>query len=135
MEKWLSEAERLVEAHRGFEVRVEGGEVKVVEARVEGKAKLAVKELRKYAGRRVLSKEMRRLLLKIVERLGSLRVPFKVVIGAGEFTVRFDLDHYVRVHKEGSAVVGFKDLSEPPLNSIAELLREHGGVRLLSPVR
>ncbi|MCX8204961.1 MAG: hypothetical protein N3H31_04865 [Candidatus Nezhaarchaeota archaeon] len=135
MEGWLSRVRELVEGQRGFEVKVEGGEVKVVESEVGGKAKLPAKELRRYVSKKRLCKELKALLIDAAERLGSLKVPFKVTLGAGEFIVRFDLERYVRVHREGSSIVGFKDLSERPLDSIAELLRRHGEVRILTPVR
>lgn len=135
MEGWLDKVRELVEGQRGFEVRVEGGEVKVLELEPERKVGLPSKELRKYAGRRGISRELKEVLIGAAERLGSAGVPFKVTVGAGEFILRFDLERYVRVHKEGSSVVGFKDLSEHPLSAIVELLRRHGEVKLLVPVK
>lgn len=135
MEGWLNKVRELVEGQRGFEVRVEGGEVKVLELEPGRRAGLPSRELRRYAGRRGLSKELREVLISAAERLGSARVPFKVTVGAGEFILRFDLERYVRVHGEGSSVVGFRDLSEHPLAAIAELLRRHGEVKFLVPVR
>ncbi|MEM4699568.1 MAG: hypothetical protein QXT74_01295 [Candidatus Nezhaarchaeales archaeon] len=135
MEGWLSKVRELVEGQRGFEVRVEGGEVRVFELGLERRAGPPPRELRRYAGRRGLSRELKEVLIDAAERLGSARVPFKVTIGAGEFILRFDLERYVRVHGEGSSVVGFKDLGEHPLDAIAELLRRHGEVRFLVPVR
>ena len=134
MINWLEEASRLIEQGKGFEVKVEDEEVKVDEAK-PSKVKLPVKGVKKYAGRRGLSREMKNLLLKVVEGLGSSKVPFKVTIGGGEFIVRFDLDRYVRVHGEGASVVGFRSLDEHPVSTIAGLLREHGEVKLLSLVR
>jgi hypothetical protein len=133
--EWRELVEGLLQRGKGFEVFYKGAEVEVVEAEGAPKAKVKLGELRRYAGRKVIGRELREVALSLAERLVEAKVPFKVTVGSGDFVVRFDLDRYVRVHGEGSSVVGFKDLSEAPVASIADLLRRHGPVKLLSPVR
>jgi len=132
---WREVVEGLLHRGKGFEVLYKGSEVEVVEAGAAPKAGVELGEPRRYAGRKVIGRELREVALSLAERLVEVRVPFKVTVGSGEFTLRFDLDRYVRVHGEGASVVGFKDLSEAPVASIVDLLRRHGPVRLLSPVR
>ncbi|RLF10693.1 MAG: hypothetical protein DRJ69_02775 [Thermoprotei archaeon] len=132
---WREVFKNLLSQNKGFEVSYDQSEVRVGE--VEGLSKVKVKlgGLRKYAGRKAIRKELREVALSLAERLVEAKVPFKLMIGSGEFTLRFDLDHYVRVHGGGSSVVGFRDLSEPPMVLIADLLKKHGPVKFLSPVK
>ncbi|RLF09796.1 MAG: hypothetical protein DRJ98_07495 [Thermoprotei archaeon] len=135
MSDWKGLVKSFLDGGRGFEVHFEGDEVKVEEVKGFSKIKLKVKDLKKYAGRRSLKKEHKALLWKLVEKLVAAKTPFKVIIGAGEFTVRFDLDHYVRVHSDGCAIVGFNSKNEEPINIICKELEEYGPIKLLSPMR
>ncbi|PCN50145.1 hypothetical protein B6U99_06070 [Candidatus Geothermarchaeota archaeon ex4572_27] len=133
--EWRDVIKGLLEQNKGFEVSYEGGEVRVGEVRGVSKAKVKLGELRRYAGRKVIGGELREVAFSLAERLIEARVPFKVVIGSGEFTLRFDLDHYVRVHGGGSVVVGFNSRDEGPLRLIYDVLEGYGPVKLLAPVR
>jgi len=133
--EWRETIKSLLDQNKGFEVSYEGSEVRISEVKGVSKAKVKLGDLRKYAGRKVIRKELREVAFSLAERLVEAKVPFKVVIGSGEFTLRFDLDHYVRVHGEGSVAVGFSSKDEKPLNLIYGLLEDHGPVRLLTPVK
>lgn len=133
--EWRDVVKDLLSQSKSFEVGFEGSEVRVREAGGRVKAGVRLGELRKYAGRKGIKAELRRVALGLVERLIEAKVPFKFTVGSGEFIIRFDLDHYIRVHGDGASVIGFRDLSEHPVGLLIDLLRGHGPVRLLSPVR
>ncbi len=136
MSSWREEVLNLISQGKGFEVCCEGGEVKVSEARGISKTSVSLKEIKGVKkGKAKLPAKLRDLVVKLASRLVEARKDFKVTLGQGDFVLRFDLDHYVRVDSTSSSVVGFKSLKEDPVNIIADILEEHGEVRILRPLK
>lgn len=124
---------------RNIEVKGYEGEYALVD-KVHGivkgtfeKSELA--DLRRRRPRKRCSQRLLQLVTSLAERLLRNRVPFKVVFGAGDVTIRFDLDHYLRLEEGTTRVVGFGSLDEPPLNLVKDLLEKYGTVKFLRPVR
>ena len=137
MSSWKDEILNFVSQGKGFEVRCEGGEIKVSEAKGISRASIDLREIkgvRKGRGKPPSAK-LRNLVVKLASRLVEAGRSFKVTFGQGDFTLRFDLDHYVRVDSTSSNVVGFKSLEEDPIKIIADILEEHGKVRVLRPLK
>jgi hypothetical protein len=122
---------------RSFEVLCEGDQVKVFEVKGVSKTSINLKEIKgvRKGKPKPPSAKLRDIVMRLVSRLVEARKSFKVTFGQGDFTLRFDLDHYVRVDSTSSSVVGFKSLGEDPLNIIADILEEHGEVRILKPLK
>jgi hypothetical protein len=122
---------------RSFEVLCEGDQVKVFEVKGVSKTSINLKEIKgvRKGKPKPPSAKLRDIVMRLVSRLVEAKKSFKVTFGQGDFTLRFDLDHYVRVDSTSSSVVGFKSLGEDPLNIIADILEEHGEVRILKPLK
>jgi hypothetical protein len=122
---------------RSFEVLCKGDQVKVFEVKGVSKTSINLKEIKgvRKGKPKPPSAKLRDIVMRLVSRLVEARKSFKVTFGQGDFTLRFDLDHYVRVDSTSSSVVGFKSLGEDPLNIIADILEEHGEVRILKPLK
>jgi len=137
LSSWKDEILNFVSQGKGFEVRCEGSEIKVSEAKGISRASIDLREIkgvRKGRGKPPSAK-LRNLVVKLASRLVEAGRSFKVTFGQGDFTLRFDLDHYVRVDSTSSNVVGFKSLEEDPIKIIADILEEHGKVRVLRPLK
>lgn len=137
MSSWRDEVLNFVNQGRGFEVRCEGGDVKVSEAKGVSKASISLKEIRGVKKGRIKSpsSKIKNLVMRLASRLVEAKRNFKVTFGQGDFVLRFDLDHYIRVDSSSSSVVGFKSLEEDPVSIIADILKEHGEVRILRPLK
>lgn len=60
---------------------------------------------------------------RIAEKLIENRIPFRVIVGRGEVEVRFTLDQYIKLTKDGEAkLVGFRSEEDHPINLIKEEL-------------
>ena len=137
MSGWKDEILNFVSQGKGFEVRCECGEIKISEAKGISRTSINLREIkgvRKGRGKPPSAK-LRDLVVKLASRLVEAGRSFKVTFGQGDFTLRFDLDHYVRVDSTSSNVVGFKSLDEDPIKIIADILEEHGEVRVLRPLK
>jgi len=136
LSSWREEILNFISQGKGFEVRCEGGEVKVSEAKGISKASISLKEIKGVKkGKAKLPVKLRDLVVRLALRLVEAGKSFKVTFGQGDFILRFDLDHYVRVDSTSSSVVGFKSLEEDPINIIADILKEHSEVRILRPLK
>ena len=133
----MNKIREYLEQGRAFEVKYGAGGAIVEEAKGISKVALSkddTKGLRigkKKAGRKV-PKEQKHFLGSVAEMLLSANVPFKVTFGPKEFTLRFDLDHYVHMYPDKCVIVGFKDLNEKPLLCIKNLLGSISNIKLLS---
>ncbi len=74
-------------------------------------------------------------LIKLVERLVSSRVKFKVIFEAKDIIVRFGLDQYLKITEREVKVIGFKDERDGVMSLIYDVLSEHGDVVFLTPIR
>jgi len=122
---------------KGFEVDYENGNVKISEAKGISKGSVNLKEIKGVRKGKVKppSAKLRDLIIELSSKLIETGKKFKVTLGQGDFTLRFDLDHYVRVDSKSSSVVGFKSLDEEPINVIADILEDHGEVKILKPLK
>lgn len=134
---WREEVLNLLNQGKGFEIRCEEGTIKVLEAKGISKTSIDMKEIKGVRKSKVRppSAKLRDLIIKLASRLVDAGKNFKVTLGQGDFTLRFDLDHYVRVDSNSSSVVGFKSLEDETIRLIADLLKEHGEVRILKPLK
>lgn len=134
---WREEILNLLSQGKGFEVRCEGGAIKVFEAKGISKTSIDMKEIKGVRKGKVRppSAKLRDLIVELASRLVETGKSFKVTLGQGDFTLRFDLDHYVRVDSNSSSVVGFSTLEDETIRPIAGLLKEHGEVRILKPLK
>lgn len=134
---WKYEILSLLNQGKGFEVHREGNIIRVSEAKGISKAFIDMKEIKGVRKGRVRppSARMRDLIVKLASRLVEAGKDFKVTLGQGDFTLRFDLDHYVRVDSNSSSVVGFTSLEDETIRLIADLLKEHGEVKVLKPLK
>jgi hypothetical protein len=137
LSSWKDEILKFVNQGKGFEVLYEGDQVKVLEAKGVSKTSIDLKEIKgvRKGKPKPPSAKLRDLVVRLASKLIESRRNFKVTFGQGDFTLRFDLDHYVRVDSTSSNVVGFKGLDEDPLNIIADILEEHGEVKILKPLK
>lgn len=134
---WKNEILNLLSQGKGFEVRFEDGFIRVSEVKGITKTHINLKEIKgvKKGKIRPPPAKLRDLIIKLVSRLIDSRKEFKVTLGQGDFTLRFDLDHYIRVDSNSSSVVGFNSLEDETVKVIADLLKEHGEVRILKPLK
>ncbi|MDH5816155.1 MAG: hypothetical protein QE164_05240 [Candidatus Nezhaarchaeota archaeon] len=138
MADWEKEILDLLNQGRGFEVFYEGGEVKVSEVKgIPSKAFVDLKEIKgvRKSKAKPPSAKLRDLIIKLASRLIEAGKSFKVTLGHGDFILRFDLDHYIRVDAKSSNIVGFNSLEDETIKIIADLLKEHGEVRILKPLK
>ncbi|MEM2535178.1 MAG: hypothetical protein QXD12_05165 [Candidatus Nezhaarchaeales archaeon] len=135
---WKEEILSFLDQGKGFEVICEEGEVKVSEAKgISSKAPIDLKEIKGVRRGKVKppSAKLRDLIIKLASRLIEASKSFKVTLGQGDFTLRFDLDHYIRVDAKSSSIVGFNSLEDETIKIVADLLKEHGEVRILKPLK
>jgi len=97
----------------------------------EGEVKEELSVIKKRGLRGKPTKEQIEVTKRVVMKLVENGIKFKVVFGPKEVTIRFDLDHYIRLTDEDVRVVGFKDKSEGVLGTIAHILEEYGRLRIL----
>ncbi|RLF04913.1 MAG: hypothetical protein DRJ60_06430 [Thermoprotei archaeon] len=137
MSSWRKEILNLLSQGKGFEVDYENGNVKISEAKGISKGSVNLKEIKGVRKGKVKppSAKLRDLIIELSSKLIETGKKFKVTLGQGDFTLRFDLDHYVRVDSKSSSVVGFKSLDEEPINVIADILEDHGEVKILKPLK
>jgi hypothetical protein len=137
LSSWKDEILKFVNQGKGFEVLCEGDQVRVLEAKGVSKTSINLKEIKgvRRGKPKPPSAKLRDLVVRLASKLIESKKSFKVTFGQGDFTLRFDLDHYVRVDPTSSSVVGFKSLGEDPLNIIADILEEHGEVKILRPLK
>ncbi|MEM0217194.1 MAG: hypothetical protein QXM73_00370 [Candidatus Nezhaarchaeales archaeon] len=138
MTHWKEEILSFLDQGKGFEVICEGGEVKVSEAKgIPSKAPIDLKGIKGVRKSKVKppSAKLRDLIIKLTSRLIEAGKNFKVTLGQGDFILRFDLDHYIRVDAKSSSIVGFNSLEDETIKIVADLLREHGEVRILKPLK
>jgi hypothetical protein len=132
---------------KAFEVRFEGDQPVVGEAKGITKVSISKEELKgakiRKGGKRKVLEDQRSIITSAAEAFLKNRVGFKVIFGSNESTIRLDLDHYIRmVHdKEDEKspdrclVVGFKSIDEYPIALIKERLSIYPNVKMLSPMR
>ncbi|MHC1627670.1 MAG: hypothetical protein ACXQTI_02405 [Candidatus Nezhaarchaeales archaeon] len=137
MSSWRDEILNLLGQGKGFEVDYKNGNVKISEAKGISKGSVNLKEIKGVRKGKVKppSAKLRDLIVELSSKLIEAGKKFKVTLGQGDFTLRFDLDHYVRVDSKSSSVVGFKSLDEEPINVIADILEDHGEVKILKPLK
>jgi len=136
LSNWKDQVLSMLSQGKGFEITCEGGSVKVSEVKGVSKGSVSLKQVKGIRKGRVRppSAKLRELIVELASRLVASGKSFKVTLGQGDFTLRFDLDHYVRVDSKSSSVVGFKSLDEDPISLIVDILESHGEVRLLKPL-
>lgn len=133
----INKIREFLEQGRAFEVKYCAGGAIVDEAKGISKVSLSKEDTKglrigkKKAGRKV-PKEQKQFLGSAAEMLLSANVPFKVTFGPKEFTLRFDLDHYIHMYPDKCVIVGFKSLDERPLYHIKALLGSVSNIKLLS---
>jgi hypothetical protein len=132
---------------KAFEVKLEGDQLVVGEAKGVTKVSISKDELKgariRKGGKRKVLEGQKSLITSAAEAFLKNRVSFKVTFGSNESTIRLDLDHYIRlVHdKEDEKspdrclVVGFRSIDEHPIALIKERLSIYPNVKLLSPTR
>jgi hypothetical protein len=135
-----------LEQGKPFEVKFEGGNVSISEAKGISKVSLSADEIKKAkikkAAKRKVLKGHREVLTNAAEVLIRERVPFKVTFGTEESVIRFDLDHYIRLLRDKEdrvpdkcLVIGFNSLEEKPVALIRECLSIYPSIKLLTPKR
>jgi len=136
-----------VDQGKAFEVKFEGDQPIVDEAKGITKVSISKDELKgakiRKGGKRKVIEAQKSIITSAAEAFLKSRVSFKVTFGSNESTIRFDLDHYIRlVHdKEDDRspdrclVVGFKSIDEHPIALIKEHLSIYPNVKVLSPMR
>jgi hypothetical protein len=145
-EEALAAIKDYLEQGKPFEVKFEGNSPTVSEAKGISKVSLTPEELKKAkikkTPKRKVVKEQKSLISSAAEIFLEKKVGFKVVFGTDESTIRFDLDHYLRLARdkeervpEKCTVVGFNSLDESPVVFIKELLSIYPNVKLLAPKR
>lgn len=137
MPSWKEEILNLLSQGKSFEVDYENGGIKISEAKGISKGLVSLKEVKGVRKSKVKppSAKLRDLIIELSSKLIEAGKKFKVILGQGDFTLRFDLDHYVRIDSKSSSVVGFKSLDEEPINVIADILEGHGEVKILKPLK
>jgi len=134
----LAEVNAFLEKGLAFEVKFEGEKAAVTEFKGISKVTFSKEETKgvkvgkKKTGRKV-PKNQKTFISRAAEILLNAKVPFKVTFGSKEFTLRFDLDHYLHVYPNKCTVVGFKKTDEQPIVLIKELFADLPNVKLLSP--
>ena len=142
----LAAVKDYVEQGKPFEVKFEGGSPVVCEVKGITKIILSPEELKKAkikkTPKRKVVKSQKDLIIRAAEILLGKKVGFKVVFGTEESTMRFDLDHYMRLVRkkeekipEKCTIVGFNSIEEPPIVFIKELLSVYPDIKLLAPKR
>ncbi|WP_069808006.1 hypothetical protein [Vulcanisaeta thermophila] len=101
----------------------------------DGISKEELGELRKRRPRGKPTNRQLEVTEQVVNRLVSGRVKFKVVFGPREVTIRFDLDHYVRITDKDVRVVGFTSKDEGALGLISNVLEGYGPLVFLRRVQ
>ena len=135
-----------LEQGKPFEVRYENGIPVVSDVKGISKISLSPDEVKnakiKKTAKRKVAREQKTFLLAASETLLQNRVPFKIIFGTEESTLRFDLDHYIRLSRnkeekvlEKCLVLGFNSLDEMPVVLIQDLLSTYPNVKLLIPKR
>ena len=143
-EEALTAIKGFVDLGKPFEVKFEANSPVVCEAKGISKIALSPEELKKAkikkTPKRKVVKEQKNLIISAAEIFLEKKVGFKVVFGTDESTIRFDLDHYIRLARdkeervpEKCTIVGFNDINEPPVVFIKELLSIYPNVKLLVP--
>ena len=137
MSSWKDEILNLLNQGKGFEVDYENGKVKIQEAKGISKGAVSLKEVKGVRKSKIKppSAKLKDLIIELASKLIDANKKFKVTLGQGDFTLRFDLDHYIRVDSKSSSVIGFNSLSEEPINLIADILEDHGEVKILKPLK
>lgn len=137
LSSWKDEILNLLNQGKGFEVHYEDGRIKVSEVKGISKASIDLKDIKGIKKSRVKSpsSKLKDLIINLALRLIEAGKSFKVTLGQGDFVLRFDLDHYVRVDSKSVSVVGFNSLEDETIKIIADLLQEHGEVKILKPLK
>ncbi|MBM5805690.1 MAG: hypothetical protein FJZ49_06495 [Candidatus Verstraetearchaeota archaeon] len=131
---------------KAFEVKFDGDQPVVDEAKGITKVSISKDELKgakiRKGGKRKVPEAQKSIITSAAEAFLKNRVGFKVTFGPNESTIRFDLDHYIRlVHDKDDKspdrclVVGFKSMDEHPIALIKERLSIYPNVKLLSQTR
>lgn len=103
------------------------GIVKVSDEEIKGE----LAEIRKRRPRGKPTREQIGVTKDIVTKLVEGRVRFKVIFGPREVTIRFDLDHYIRLTEDDVRIVGFRDRNDGVLRDIASILEKYGPLKML----
>ncbi|MEM4575884.1 MAG: hypothetical protein QW701_00330 [Candidatus Nezhaarchaeales archaeon] len=137
MSSWKDEILNILNQGKGFEVYYEDGKIKVSEAKGISKAPIDLKDIKGIRKSRAKSppSKLKDLIIKLALRLIEAGKSFKVTLGQGDFVLRFDLDHYVRADSRSVSVVGFNSLEDETIKTIADILQEHGEVKILKPLK
>lgn len=132
----LKELLNAIRAGRSVEVSYnDRGEIIVTPYRGVRKIQLNKKELKGIRGvKRRVRKEILAVLEDCLKPLIKNRVPFRIIFGRGDAEIRFTIDQYVRLARDGARVVGFEDNEEWPLNLFFNELERLGRVRFLRPI-
>ncbi|MFB6471023.1 MAG: hypothetical protein TU36_007330 [Vulcanisaeta sp. AZ3] len=110
-------------------------EVKGIIKIKEEDVKKELGELRKMRPRGKPTPKQLSITADVVKRLVENKVRFKVVFGPKEVTIRFDLDHYVRLNDKDVRVVGFSSRDEGYLGLIADVLEKYKPLVFLKRIK
>ncbi|MDI9643966.1 MAG: hypothetical protein QFX35_01955 [Candidatus Verstraetearchaeota archaeon] len=132
----LLEIRTFLDQGKPFEVKFQGENAEVLEAKGVVKISLSKEETKGIKVRKSARKvpaAQKEFVINSADVLLQKRVPFKVTFGPKETDFRFDLDHYVHIYPDKCSVVGFKSLDEPPISFIKELVSALPNLRILVP--
>jgi hypothetical protein len=134
--KTLEEIKAFLDQGKPFEVRFEGDEACVSEAKGVVKISLSKEETKgikvRKSARKVPSAQ-KEFVMNSASILIPKKVPFKVTFGPKETTFRFDLDHYIHIYPDKCAVVGFRGLDENPVSLVRDLLSAFPNLKIYAP--
>ncbi|MDI9609548.1 MAG: hypothetical protein QFX34_04625 [Candidatus Verstraetearchaeota archaeon] len=132
----LGEIKAFLDQGKPFEVRFEGDEVFVSEAKGVVKISLSKEEtkgIRVRKSARKVPSEQKEFVMNSANILIPKKVPFKVTFGPKETTFRFDLDHYIHIYPDKCAVVGFRSLDDHPVSLVRALLSGFPNLKVYAP--
>ena len=112
----------------------EDGTPQISEYRGVSKARVKESGLGRYRRRRLPSKVLS-TSRDIAEELLKMRIPYRLIFGREEVTIYLDLDRFIRVYRDRLVAAGFSGLDEEPLKTISEMVKNHGPIKLLKPLR
>jgi hypothetical protein len=132
----LGEIRAFLDQGKPFEVRFEGDEVCVSEAKGVVKISLSKEEtkgIRVRKSARKIPSAQKEFVMNSASILIPKKVPFKVTFGPKETTFRFDLDRYIHIYPDKCAVVGFRSLEEHPVSLVRALLSAFPNLKVYAP--
>ncbi len=132
----LEEVKAFLDQGKPFEVRFEGDEARISEAKGVVKISLSKEETKGIRMRKSVRKipsAQKEFVVNSARILIPKKVPFKVTFGPKETTFRFDLDRYIHIYPDKCAVVGFNSLDEHPVSLVREFLSAFPNLKLYMP--